>query len=172
MYERFLQFHNLPSGAVLGHVLKHEHLTQHELANRTGILPQRINDYIVGRRRISADASLKIERALSIGIEGFFYTLQSNHDIYKALQDSSVNRNMPDLKKIKKVIFWDTEIERMDWDKNKRSIIQRVFEYGDDESIDEIIRFYGKECIRKYLHEITDTRLLERRIRNEKLHIQ
>lgn len=171
MYERFLQFHNLPSGAVLSHVLKHEHLTQNELAKRTGILLQRINDYIAGRRRISVDVSLKIERALSIGIEGFFYTLQSNHDIYVALKEVGRSLYMPDLNKIKKAIFWDTVIEHIDWDRNKRSIIQRVFEYGDDESIEEIIRFYGKECVRKHLHEITDTRLMERRVRNEKLHI-
>lgn len=172
MYERFLKYHNLPSGAVLGHLLKRAHLTQRELSERTGILPQRINDFIVGRRRISADVSLKIESALSIDIEGFFYIIQCHHDVYNAMNDRIKEvADTPDLSKIRKAIFWDTALESIDWRGNRRAVVQRVFEYGDEESVGEIIRFYGKAVVEECLAGIKDVRLKERRDKNAKMYM-
>lgn len=165
MYERFLNCHNLPSGAVLGHVLKHASISQRELAEMTGILPQRINDFINGRRRITAEASLKLERALAIRIEGFFYILQSNHDIYVAVGNDS-DRKIPDLSKIRKSIFWDTDFGALDWSGNRVAIVRRVFEYGDENAIREIIRFYGESEVREILKSITDIRMSDRRSEN------
>ncbi len=76
MYERFLHCPNLTYGSVLKHILKRKRLTQRFLAESTGILPQRINDYINDRRKISPENSLSIEKALGIEIKGYFYLIQ------------------------------------------------------------------------------------------------
>lgn len=145
-------------------------MTQRQLSAATGILPQRINDYISGKRRISAEASLLLENALSIETEGFFYIIQANHDIYDALTLQSENA-MPDLTKIKKSIFWDTDISQINWSSNRKSVIRRVFEYGDEPAIKEIIRFYGKNEVNDTLNSITDSHLHQRRLANMQKYI-
>jgi hypothetical protein len=50
----------------------------------------------------------------------------------------------PDLSKFNKSLFWDTKIEKINWIRNKKWVIKRVFEYGNDLEIKEIIHFYGK----------------------------
>lgn len=164
MYTRFLNYPNLPAGAVLRHMLKQQHMSQRQLSASTGILPQRINDYITGKRRMSVEISLIIEKALSIETKGFFYTLQANHDIYDAVK--SETRLIPDLSKIKKSIFWDTDINLLEWNSNRNSIIKRIFEYGDEQAITEIIRFYGVDIVKAILEKITEPRLQSRRSKN------
>ncbi len=164
MYERYLSTHNIPAGAVLQHILRRSNISQRDLATNTGLPPQRINDYIHGKRRISVDVSFRLEKALSIEHKGFFYILQSNHDIFSASQTD--HEATPDLTKIRKSIFWDTDLSRINWNTNSTSIIQRIFEYGDPSSIDEITRYYGSDKIQAVLAQITDPRLKSRRAKN------
>ena len=56
--------------------------------------------------------------------------------------------NQPDLSKIRKVLFWDTTIDRIDFAAHKPYVITRVFERGNEKEIREIIRFYGIETIK------------------------
>jgi len=53
----------------------------------------------------------------------------------------------PDLSKLRRVLFWDTNMDTIDWEKYKNAVIIRVFERGDAEEQKEIIRFYGKETV-------------------------
>ena len=73
MYEQYLQLSNIPCGAVLNRIMIKEGVSQSQLAERSGIVRQRICDYLANRRRITVEASLNLEKALRIGIEGFFY---------------------------------------------------------------------------------------------------
>ena len=57
----------------------------------------------------------------------------------------------PDLKKLRKAIFWDTRIDNIDWISQKEAIIKRVFERGNEQEKKEISRFYGKETINRIL---------------------
>jgi len=45
----------------------------------------------------------------------------------------------------------------IDWEKNKLSVIYRVFERGNEQEIQEIIRFYGKEIVLKNLEKRNST---------------
>lgn len=164
MYERYLSAPHIPAGAVLQHIMQRSRITQRDLAVQAGLPPQRVNDYIHGKRRISVDASFRLESALSIDHKGFFYTLQSNHDIYSA--SPTEPERTPDLSKIRKSIFWDTDLSRINWQVNSTSIIKRVFEYGDSATIDEIIHFYGVGKIKATLESIEDPRLESRRRKN------
>ncbi len=46
-----------------------------------------------------------------------------------------------------KRIFWDTNFENLDYDKNYRSIIERVFDRGDIDDIRQVRRYYGDEKV-------------------------
>lgn len=169
-YERFLADHSLNAGEVLRHAIDMSGMTSYDLSKRTGIFPQRISDYINCRRRISAEVSLRIESALHIDYPGFFYRVQTNHDIYKIESDKRV-MVAPDIARIMPIIFWDTKFDTIDWVQNSKYIIQRIFEYGDEPAIKEIIRFYGKDKVVRTLNEIPDTRLASRREHNASLYL-
>jgi nicotinamide mononucleotide adenylyltransferase len=46
-----------------------------------------------------------------------------------------------------KRIFWDTDFEKLEYDKNYKSIIARVFDRGDIEDIRQVRRYYGDEKV-------------------------
>ena len=50
-----------------------------------------------------------------------------------------------------------TDMKIIDWEKNKLAVIYRVFERGNEQEIQEIIRFYGKEIVLKHLEKRTVT---------------
>ena len=147
-----------------------EGISQSQLAERSGIVRQRICDYLANRRRITVEASLNLEKALCIGIKGFFYRIQANHDIYTCLKEQTMN-NRPNIGYYRKAVFWDTEIEKLDWDKNRQWINRRVFEYGGEDEILETIRFYGKDVVKEVLSGIADERKVENRNENIKKYL-
>jgi hypothetical protein len=49
--------------------------------------------------------------------------------------------------KYRQSLFWDTKPENIDKIKNKRYIIERVLEFGDDAEVRMIFREYTKEDI-------------------------
>ena len=55
--------------------------------------------------------------------------------------------NNPDLTKFRKTLFWDTTFDRIDFTAHSRYVINRVFERGNEEEIQEVIRFYGRDVI-------------------------
>jgi len=57
----------------------------------------------------------------------------------------------PDLSKLRTVLFWDTAIEQIDWEKHKQAVIERVFERGNEEENQEIVRFYGEETLHSFV---------------------
>ena len=69
-------------------------------------------------------------------------------------------------------LFWDTRIETINWIKNKEWVIQRIFEYGNSQEIEEAIRFYGKDTLRTVLPAITSKWKKEIRERNFKEFVQ
>ena len=151
MYEQYLNYPHIPCNAVLKRIMQKERLSQRELARRSGIVPQRINDLLSERRRITADMSIKLEKALGIPHTGYFYIIQANHDVYlveKQLQTHPIANTF------RKELFWDTDKSGLDWVSNRQWIIQRVFEYGNDKEILATIEFYGKATTLKTLRDI------------------
>ena len=59
----------------------------------------------------------------------------------------------PNLALIRKALFWDTDINKIDWDKQYKAVIKRVFERGNEEEKLEIKRFYGNDVVEKVLSE-------------------
>ncbi|UKJ06748.1 DUF6922 domain-containing protein [Solitalea lacus] len=104
--------------------------------------------------------SLKIDKAL--GYEGgTMLILQAFYEI-KMEKQKELKSLQPDLKKFRKILFWDTEINKIDWQKQYKPIIQHIFERGNDVEKKEILRFYGKEKIREITgsDKVTGNRIL------------
>lgn len=59
----------------------------------------------------------------------------------------------PNLALIRKALFWDTDINKIDWNKQYKAVIQRVFERGNVDEKLEIKRFYGNDVVEKVLSE-------------------
>ena len=72
--------------------------------------------------------------------------------------------NKPDLTKFRKTLFWDTTFDRIDFTVHSRYVINRVFERGNEEEIQEVIRFYGIETIKNEIR-LDSKSPFERKIR-------
>lgn len=94
--------------------------------------------------------ALKIEKALGLE-EGYFMILQVYYDIKQEKQKQ--NTEHPDLTKLRPVLFWDTKMESVNWHKQKKAVIKRVFERGNDMEKAEITRFYGIETVDNILRD-------------------
>lgn len=100
-----------------------------------------------GKRKMNTDLALKIEKALSIE-EGFFMTLQVFYEIKEFKKKQILH---PDFTKLRRIIFWNTKMDNIDWETQKNSVLKRVFERGNEIEKNEIIRFYGQDIVNKAL---------------------
>jgi hypothetical protein len=62
----------------------------------------------------------------------------------------------PDLSLLNKSLFWDTEINLIDWQDKANAVITRVFERGNSIEQTEIIRFYGETKVKVALELAKD----------------
>jgi plasmid maintenance system antidote protein VapI len=135
-------------GLILERELKQRHLSKGPFALSLEEYPQTLVSITKGKRRMNTNLALKIENALEIE-EGYFMTLQLYYDIKEIKRRQY--RLHPDFTKLRRVLFWDTKMENIDWEKQKRAVIKRVFERGDEIEKEEIVRFYGQEKVNKIL---------------------
>jgi plasmid maintenance system antidote protein VapI len=137
-------------GFFLERELKKRGLGKGRFAISVNEFPQTLVSITKGKRKMNTSLALKIEKALGLE-EGYLMILQVYHDIREEKQKQSNQR--PDLTQLRPVLFWDTPIEHIDWQKNKRAVIQRVFERGNKAEKEEIKKFYGKDVVATILHE-------------------
>lgn len=145
MENRLSLIKGIHPGLVLERELKKRKLAKGKFALSIGEFPQTLVAVMKGKRRMNTSLSLKIEKALDWE-EGILMVLQVYYDIEQEKRKRTTN-DRPDLSKIRPVIFWDTELANIDWQKQKRAIINRIFERGNEQEINEIIRFYGKGVV-------------------------
>ena len=67
-----------------GEILKEEFLlplgiSQNALARAIGVSPRRVNEIVLGKRRITADTALRFSRYFSMS-EGFWMNIQDRYD--------------------------------------------------------------------------------------------
>lgn len=132
-------------GKIIERELLKTNTSKRQFALSIGEHPQTLGAIINGKRNMNVDLSLKIEKQLNLD-EGFLMTLQVFYDIKESKKDREYK---PDLSKLNKITFWDTTFDKIDWKSMKKSIINRVFSYGNKHEQDEIVRFYGKDEVNK-----------------------
>ncbi len=139
-------------GLILERELRMKNLKKGPFAISVGEYPQILGDITKGKRKMNTSLALKIEKALGFE-EGYLMILQVYHDIEEE-KNQQERLNKPDLSKFRPAIFWDTAIERIKWETQKKAIIKRVFERGNEIEKNEITRFYGKDTVDHILKEI------------------
>lgn len=144
MDRRFERYKGIHPGLVLERELKRRSLRQRPFALSVAGHPQTFNAIIKGKRGISTALALRIERELELK-EGTLALLQTYYDIQK--EKERQRGETPDMCILRPSLFWDTDISRMDWHRQYKAVIQRVFERGNANEKKEITRFYGKEKV-------------------------
>lgn len=134
-------------GLLLDRELKKRAIPKSRFAISIGEYPQTLVAITKGKRKMNTSLAMRIENELNIE-EGFFMTLQV---FYEIAVERKRTQQKPDTGKFSKSLFWDTTLDAIDWQKHKRSVIERVFERGDEEEKKEIERFYGAATVRSIL---------------------
>lgn len=144
------QLKGIHPGLVLERELNKRHLRKGIFALSLQEYPQTLTAITKGKRGMNTALSLKIERALGIE-EGYFMILQVYYEIEEEKRKQDIIwTNLPQLRP---VLFWDTKMASLDWEKQKKAIIERVFERGNDIEKKEIIRFYGAKTVDNLLNK-------------------
>ncbi len=138
-------------GVYLNRKLKEKKLQKGRFAIQVNEYPQTLGDITKGKRSMNTPLALKIEKELNLA-EGFLMMLQIFYDIeqekHKLLENAK-----PDLSKLRRGLFWDTNMEKIDWHRQRRAVIQRVFERGNSVEKAEITRFYGDIEIEQFINK-------------------
>jgi len=55
---------------------------------------------------------------------------------------------------LRKSLFWDTDYDKLDWDKHISYVVSRVLQRGTLEDFRNIVAYYGKEKLREVIKNI------------------
>nr|WP_315155730.1 plasmid maintenance system antidote protein [uncultured Flavobacterium sp.] len=135
-------------GFVLERELKKRNLGKGKFAISVNEFPQTLTAITKGKRSMNTALALKIEKSLSLE-EGYFMILQVYYDIEQEKKKDlqSLKEKTPNLKLLRSILFWDTDINKIDWQKQKKAVIKRIFERGNETEKNEITRFYGSQNV-------------------------
>lgn len=150
MKSDLLKYKGIHPGIVIDRELKKRSIKERPFALSIGEHPQTLNKITAGKRNITVALALKIERTLSLA-EGTISLLQTFYNIEK---EKKKQMESPDLSLIRHILFWDTNIEQIDWQKQSRAVIERIFEKGNDEEKKEITRFYGSIKVNRIIKAV------------------
>ncbi|WP_299177841.1 plasmid maintenance system antidote protein [uncultured Chryseobacterium sp.] len=150
MIKQFEKYKGIHPGIVLDRELKKRSIKQRPFALSLEEHPQTFNAITKGKRGISTGLALKIEQQLGLE-EGTLVILQAYYDIQK-IKEKEI-KSTPNLHILSKALFWDTDIQLIDWERQYRAVIQRVFERGNENDKNEIIRFYGTKKVNQALQD-------------------
>lgn len=151
-YEKVKGIH---PGAILKRELKKRQLKSIELAKSIDEYPQTINAITNERRGINPKLSIKLGYYFGISID-YFMLLQAAFEVYQQVLVQHPPK-VSFLQKIRTAIFWDTDVTKVDVEKHKRAIIQRILERGNKAEIKALIDFYGLDLIKAEISYIGDS---------------
>lgn len=135
-------------GLYLDRLIREKKIKKGQLALAVNEYPQTLTSITKGKRSMNTSLALKLENTLGLE-EGTLMILQVYYDIAQLKKKQNVET--PDLQKLRKIVFWDTDIKAIDWNRQYKAVIRRVFERGNLQEKNEITRFYGKEKIQQVL---------------------
>lgn len=130
----------LHPGYFLENELKKRKISKKEFAESVNEHLQTIVSITKAKRKFTPELSIKTDDFLHLD-EGFILTLQAFYEIKKLKEELNIQK--PDLTKIRPVLFWDTDMTQINWQKQKESVLKRVMERGNIQEKEEINRFYN-----------------------------
>lgn len=138
-------------------------LSLEQVAERAGISRPTLSALEKGSPGVSVGVLIQVLFAL--GLEKDILQLAKDDIPGRKLQDAQLltkqrqlkrNANAhPDFSIIRPALFWDTKLESISWQKQKKAVIKRVFERGNEQEKAEIIRYYGKKEVDNILRPIS-----------------
>jgi plasmid maintenance system antidote protein VapI len=150
--KNLLRYKGIHPGIVLLRLLEQRGINQRTFALAVNEHPQTINAITKARRNLNTALALKIEKQLGLN-EGAMAVLQTYYDI--RIEKKKQDANTPNLELLRSSLFWDTDSSNINWDKQYKAVIERVFERGNASEKEEIMRFYGKQKVKEVLHSTT-----------------
>ena len=149
-YDRVKGIH---PGVILKRELKRRNIKAVALAKSIEEYPQTINAITKEKRGVNAKLSIKLGDYFNVEKE-YFMLLQASFEVNASIRQSYKN---PLIGKVRSIIFWDTDFNKIDLVKNKRSVIKRILERGNESEIKELIAFYSKPTIEQELEKISNS---------------
>ena len=143
-------------GAILRRELKIQGLSASQLANSINEHKQTISAILNKKRNINPKLSIKLSKQFNVD-EDYFMLLQASYDVKKTAE--TLLKITPNINNFRSILFWDTTINKIDWNKNKKAVIQRILERGNETEINEMISFYGKKTISNEIKTIKKSQL-------------
>lgn len=144
------KYKGIHPGLILEHELKKRQIPKIRLAEAVHQKRQIINDITKGRRKLPLELAFKIDKELGL-TEGTMLMMQT----YFEIENHRIKANKPDntelIAHLRPGLFWDTDITKLDRNKNASAIIRRVFDRGNNEEKKFIIAQYNKERVKKVL---------------------
>ncbi len=152
MNEELSLLKGIHPGIILDRKLKDRKLPKGRFAISISEYPQVLGEITKGRRGMNTPLAMKIEHALDLK-EGFFMTLQIFYEIKQEKLKQHENKH-PDFSLLRRGLFWDTDINKIDWHRQRRAVIQRILERGNDQEKAELRRFYGDSVVDEFAARI------------------
>lgn len=146
------KYKGIHPGFILEREFRKRMIRQRPFALSINEHPQTLNAITKGKRNLNTAIALKIEHKLDME-EGTLALLQTYYEIDK--EKKLQNLRTPNLSILRKSLFWDTDISKIDWDKQYKAVIKRIFERGNEEEKNEIRRFYGSKKVETVLQSAT-----------------
>ena len=137
-------------GAILKRELIQRGMKPIQLASTLNEHKQTISAILNERRGINTKLSIQLGKLFEIDLD-YFLQIQASYDVMNEMQKQHIQQKKPDLNRIRRVLFWDTDIDNIDWEQHKIAVIKRIFERGNTDEINEIVRFYGPTTIQNVL---------------------
>ncbi|MDQ0640060.1 addiction module HigA family antidote [Pedobacter sp. W3I1] len=139
------KYKGIHPGMVLERELTKRGLKKRPFALDLHIYPQQLNELTKAKRGITAELAIKIDGALGLE-EGTMFLLQAYYELKKA---KIKMQSRPNFEILRNALFWDANIDQIDWQNQANWVIKRIFERGNDDEKTEISRFYGKKKIQE-----------------------
>ena len=150
------KYKGIHPGLILDRELKKRNLKKGPFALSLQEYSQTLNEITKGRRGLTPALSLKIDKAFGLE-DGTMFILQAHYEIKKEKQKGQLIEH-PDLSIIRKILFWDTDINKIDWEKQKNAVIRRVWERGNEQEKKEIQKFYGRDSVNAVIKDMKPAR--------------
>ena len=137
---QFEAYKGIAPGKIISHELSKRKITQRDFSLSIGMHYQTLCNVIKGHRSLTLPQALRIEKALGLE-EGFLMILQLYIDIEACKRLASPSAvSAP---KLRRILFWDTDFDKLDFTKHREFIIRRVMERGNPAEKASIATFYS-----------------------------
>lgn len=140
MFPKIERIKGMHPGAVLKWALNKYNIQASQLSEEISEHKQTLSAILNEKRGVNPSLSIKLGAYFKIKPE-YFMLIQAEYEVRCAINAQSENDQLPK-PNIRKVIFWDTDFDKLDWRKNKKAIIERVKERGNQKEIEEVLKYY------------------------------